>query len=46
MSERFRCDVRLSFPMVCGGRLVLRNGRYGQFYGCSNYPKCNYILNR
>ncbi len=30
----------------CGGRLVLRNGRYGQFYGCSNYPKCNYILNR
>lgn len=30
----------------CGGNLVLRNGKYGQFYGCSNYPKCNYILNR
>lgn len=27
----------------CGGELVLRNGKYGQFYGCSNYPKCNYI---
>lgn len=26
----------------CGGNLVLRNGKYGQFYGCSNYPKCSY----
>jgi hypothetical protein len=26
----------------CGGKLVLRNGRYGQFYGCSNYPKCRF----
>lgn len=30
----------------CGGTLVLRNGKYGQFYGCSNYPRCNYILNK
>ena len=30
----------------CGGNLVLRNGKYGSFYGCSNYPKCNYILNK
>lgn len=30
----------------CGGELVLRNGMYGQFYGCSNYPKCKYILNK
>jgi len=28
----------------CGGRLVPRNGRFGQFYGCSNYPNCKYIL--
>lgn len=28
----------------CGGSLILRNGRYGQFYGCSNYPQCNYVL--
>lgn len=26
----------------CGGRLVLRNGRNGAFYGCSNYPNCKY----
>lgn len=26
----------------CGGRLVFRTGKYGNFYGCSNYPKCRY----
>ncbi len=29
----------------CGGHLVMRNGRYGSFYGCSNYPKCTFTLN-
>ena len=28
----------------CGGRLVLRNGKYGNFYGCSNYPTCRYTI--
>jgi hypothetical protein len=28
----------------CGGKLVLRNGKYGQFKGCSNFPRCKYIL--
>ena len=26
----------------CGGKLVVRSGKYGKFYGCSNYPKCKY----
>lgn len=26
----------------CGGRLVLRTGKYGDFVGCSNYPHCRY----
>lgn len=30
---------------LCGGELVPRSGRYGKFYGCSNYPNCNYTLN-
>jgi len=29
----------------CGSHLVLRTGRYGEFKGCSNYPKCKYIKN-
>ena len=28
----------------CNKSLVLRNGKYGEFYGCSNYPKCRYTL--
>ena len=28
----------------CGGRLVYRNGRYGPFYGCNNYPSCKFTL--
>lgn len=26
----------------CGGKLRERNGKYGKFYGCSNYPNCKY----
>ncbi|NOX61507.1 MAG: type I DNA topoisomerase [Chloroflexi bacterium] len=26
----------------CGADLVLRDGRYGRFIGCSNYPECKY----
>lgn len=25
----------------CGGKLVKRSGRYGNFVGCTNYPDCN-----
>ena len=27
----------------CGNKLVIRKGRYGMFYGCSNYPTCHHI---
>ena len=26
----------------CGGKLIMRNGKYGSFIGCSNFPKCRY----
>lgn len=29
----------------CGGKLIIRNGKYGEFKGCSNYPHCRFILN-
>lgn len=29
----------------CGGKLVLRHGNYGEFWGCSNYPKCKFKKN-
>lgn len=27
---------------ICGGKLVKKEGSYGEFYGCSNYPKCKF----
>ncbi len=27
----------------CGSDLVIRNGRFGKFTACSNYPNCKYI---
>lgn len=29
----------------CGGNLVERNGKYGKFWGCSNYPRCRFTYN-
>ena len=29
----------------CGGELILRKGKYGDFKGCSNYPKCRFVVN-
>ena len=29
----------------CGARLVIRESKYGKFYGCSNYPKCKFTKN-
>ena len=28
---------------ICGHELVIRTSKYGEFTGCSNYPKCTYI---
>lgn len=27
---------------ICGGELVTRYGKYGEFKGCSNFPKCRF----
>ena len=27
----------------CGGKLIKKHGKYGEFIGCSNYPRCKYI---
>lgn len=41
-SEKVVEDTGRKCPK-CGGRLVKRKGRYGDFVGCENYPKCKYI---
>lgn len=42
--ERRDSAVAAGICPKCGGNLVLRYGRYGRFYGCSNYPSCKYTL--
>lgn len=32
--------LQINFPR-CSGVLIERNGKYGSFYGCSNYHACN-----
>lgn len=39
--ERKRIEKVLVCPK-CAGALVIRKGKYGKFYGCSNYPNCRY----
>ena len=29
----------------CGSQLKLRNGIYGEFYGCTGFPACRYTEN-
>lgn len=29
----------------CGGQLLERNGKYGKFIACSNFPKCRFTVN-
>ena len=31
------------FCPTCGSPLILRKGKYGEFYGCGNFPNCNYM---
>lgn len=45
-AEEKIAKVRIKFaPDICpecGGRLRERNGQYGRFMGCNNYPTCRY----
>lgn len=34
-------NVKTKCPF-CGSELILRKGKYGQFWGCSAYPKCKF----
>lgn len=30
----------------CQAKLILKIGQYGEFYGCSNFPKCKFKINK
>lgn len=37
-------ELKLACP-ECGGELVLREGKFGKFYGCRSYPSCTGKMN-
>ncbi len=39
------CDYEYKLCPNCNGMLVKRNGQYGEFIGCENYPECTYTEN-
>ena len=43
-AAKYKTDSKIASGICpqCGGTLVLRHGRYGNFYGCSNYPHCRF----
>lgn len=35
-------QIEMGVCPKCGGTLIKRTGKYGNFYGCSNYPNCRF----
>ena len=44
-SVKFNINAQNRKCPKCGSNLVKRNGRYGDFFGCSNFPNCRYTEN-
>lgn len=40
--KQMRKDIDNNICPRCGNKLVLLNGKYGEFYGCSDYPQCKF----
>lgn len=38
-----RAKIKEGICPRCGGKLVERDGKYGKFLGCSNFPKCRFV---
>ncbi|MFS0862052.1 NERD domain-containing protein [Fredinandcohnia sp. 179-A 10B2 NHS] len=44
-SQRFyQYKINSNMCPKCGSDLVERKGKYGAFKGCSNYPKCKFVV--
>jgi DNA topoisomerase-1 len=41
-SQKIAKPIEGEFCPECGGQLLLRKGRYGEFIACINFPKCKY----
>ncbi|MBB6452570.1 hypothetical protein HNQ94_001015 [Salirhabdus euzebyi] len=44
--KRVKDSVKANVCPKCGGSLVKRKGKYGFFTGCTNFPKCRFIVKK
>ncbi len=42
---RIQSGIEIFLCPKCGGELKKRSGKFGEFYGCSNFPNCRYTKN-
>lgn len=48
MAKEVTNDVNIVDRVICskcGSEMIFKKGKYGEFYGCSNYPKCRNTKN-
>jgi hypothetical protein len=45
LQEKKNSKINNNICPECGGLLVLRNSKHGEFMGCSNYPECKFTIN-
>lgn len=45
-AKQYYTSIKKQQCPKCGGNLVQRNGKYGTFYGCSNYPNCVFTVQK
>ncbi len=38
-------DAQVEVCPRCGGELVKRKGKFGEFFGCGNFPACRFTKN-
>lgn len=43
--KRKRNHTEINICPKCGGRLEVKHGKYGWFYGCNNFPACKFTKN-
>lgn len=42
---KLQAELVLDLCPRCGGELIKRNGKFGEFFGCCNYPTCRFTRN-
>ena len=40
-----KLNVKNNKCLKCGSKMKLIDGKYGEFFGCSNFPSCRFISN-